>query len=197
VPKLLRPLAAKALTAGKYLNVVRGCVGDKTGRPGSFSTSRASAKRVVLVTSTAADGGADSCAMRTGTGQVKTGARHGGSDERERGDDEQNTHRHSGSRDRERGSKVDDDVLVIRLPPERRLHLEREGNDTHSLARAVEEAHAFSSRALLRLLEQQYGLSGHLQSLRRFFLLEHGDFFIQFMDIAEEVSTQLSGDGLL
>ena len=29
------------------------------------------------------------------------------------------------------------------------------------------------------LLEEQYNLSTHLRSLRRFFLLEHGDFFIQ------------------
>ena len=45
--------------------------------------------------------------------------------------------------------------------------------------------YTFSSRALLRLLEEQFGLSSHLKSLRRFFLLEHGDFFTQFMDTAE------------
>ncbi len=32
----------------------------------------------------------------------------------------------------------------------------------------------------------QTGLHSHLSSLSRFFLLEHGDFFIQFMDTAEE-----------
>jgi hypothetical protein len=36
-----------------------------------------------------------------------------------------------------------------------------------------------SREGLLRLLESGYGLSSHLSSLRRFFLLEHGDFFIQ------------------
>jgi hypothetical protein len=93
-----------------------------------------------------------------------------------------------------------DAALIIKLPEERKLSLESDGNDsgtgtgTHSLAHAVEEAYAFSSRALLRLLEQQYGLSGHLRSLRRFFLLEHGDFFIQFMDIADEVSSDRSVD---
>lgn len=52
--------------------------------------------------------------------------------------------------------------------------------------RAIESAHKFSSRALLRLLEDVYGLSSHLRSLRRYFLLENGDFFVQFMDTAEE-----------
>jgi gamma-tubulin complex component 2 len=51
---------------------------------------------------------------------------------------------------------------------------------------AVEDAYSYSSTALLKLLEGKYGLSVHLQSLRRFFLLENGDFFIQFMDIAQE-----------
>ena len=56
----------------------------------------------------------------------------------------------------------------------------------HALSEVVTEVYQFSSRALLRLLETQYRLSSHLRSLRRFFLLEHGDFFIQFMDTAAD-----------
>lgn len=125
------------------------------------------------------------------------------------------------------------------------MKFDLEGSGRSSLARAIEDAYQFSSRALLRfvrvcgsclahlswqtfllrsfvclfcltfdsyplhaqltlplthirththtlplslflcpphapsLLEEQYSLSSHLRSLRRFFLLEHGDFFIQ------------------
>lgn len=57
-------------------------------------------------------------------------------------------------------------------------------NGTATLASAVEEAYAYSSGVLLRVLEETYGVSSHLRSLRRFFLLETGDFFVQFMDAA-------------
>ena len=55
-----------------------------------------------------------------------------------------------------------------------------------SLIDAIDEAYEFSSATLLRLCEKKYNLYSHLKSLRRFFLLEHGDFFVQFMDTAEE-----------
>lgn len=53
-----------------------------------------------------------------------------------------------------------------------------------SLVSAVDEAYQFSSNTLLKILEEKYHLYSHLKSLRRFFLLEHGDFFVQFMDTA-------------
>lgn len=56
---------------------------------------------------------------------------------------------------------------------------------SNAISASVEAAHNFSSRALLRLLEDKYSLSDHFRSLRRFFLLEHGDFFVQFMDSSE------------
>jgi hypothetical protein len=55
-----------------------------------------------------------------------------------------------------------------------------------SVKLGVEQAYHYSSQQLLHLLTHSYHLQSHLQSLTRFFLLEHGDFFIQFMDIAEE-----------
>lgn len=54
-----------------------------------------------------------------------------------------------------------------------------------SLVQAVDRCYRFASTTLLQLLEHRFHLSTHLTSLRRFFLLEHGDFFIQFMDTAE------------
>ena len=162
VPKLLRPLAQKALTAGKYLNVVRDCVGDgdkdrSWGANGAPASSRPGARRkVLLVPATSASAGAE--------GQE------------------------------ERLAVAGADVLVITLPHERALHFDLDGSNAGqgtgtggtSLARAIEDAYQFSSRALLSLLEEQYCLRAHLRSLSRFFLLEHGDFFIQFMDIAED-----------
>lgn len=167
VPKLLRPLANKALIAGKYLNVVRGCVGEgevdreaggtRLGNAASSSSvthsgavSRLTKKRVVLVS------GGEGALGDIGRRGVAT------------------------------TSNQEEGVLVITLPYERCLKFHLEGSGRNSLARAIEEAHTFSSRALLSLLEEQYNLSAHLRSLSRFFLLEHGDFFIQFMDIAEE-----------
>jgi gamma-tubulin complex component 2 len=58
-------------------------------------------------------------------------------------------------------------------------------NNPEELHLSIDRCYRYSSHALLSLLEQQYSLSLHLRSLRRFFLLEHGDFFTQFMDIAQ------------
>lgn len=55
-----------------------------------------------------------------------------------------------------------------------------------SLISAIEEAYQFSSSVFLQLLEQKYNLRSHLKSLKRYFLLENGDFFIQFMDLTED-----------
>lgn len=53
------------------------------------------------------------------------------------------------------------------------------------LALSADRCYRLSSRALLKLLEQEHGLTAHLRSLRCYFLLEHGDFFTQFMDLAQ------------
>ena len=73
---------------------------------------------------------------------------------------------------------------ALQLPEERELRVDPDS--ISMLSRSVNDVYRFSSRALLRLLEENHGLSSHLRSLRRFFLLEHGDFFTQFMDVAEE-----------
>lgn len=109
IPKVFKNIASRALTAGKYLNVVKGCL--ETGLDGGLTS--------------------------------------------------------------------------LQLPIKRELVLDSEGSAI-ALAEVVEEAYVYSSRALLRLLEEGHGLFTHLKSLSRFFLLEHGDFFIQFMDTAEE-----------
>lgn len=70
------------------------------------------------------------------------------------------------------------------LPTVRKLQLSLEVADS-PLSQAIQEAYVLSSRALLKILDAR-GLRSHMISLRRFFLLEHGDFFTQFMDAAED-----------
>jgi gamma-tubulin complex component 2 len=69
------------------------------------------------------------------------------------------------------------------LPRRRQLFLGMDGST--ELMRIIEDAHLCSSRLLLRILMDRHGLITHITSLRRFMLLEHGDFFVQFMDMAE------------
>lgn len=120
VPSALRPHVGRALTAGKYLNVVRGCL----AAGGEDGGVRESPEALFL--------------------------------------------------------PVVDDALRTEC---RRMRLDADGSS--GVPRLIDAAYALSSRALLRLLEERHGLASHLATLRRFFLLEHGDFFIQFMDIAE------------
>ena len=81
-----------------------------------------------------------------------------------------------------RGCYKGDGALPLPEPHEFALH----PDSLHTLTEAVNAAYRFSSTALLRLLEDEYGMRSHLKSLQRFFLLSNGDFFVQFMDTADE-----------
>ena len=59
-------------------------------------------------------------------------------------------------------------------------------NNISDLLNDVDDRYKNSSRILLQLLEGVHKLSSHFRSLRRFFLLEYGDFLTQFTDIAAE-----------
>lgn len=63
------------------------------------------------------------------------------------------------------------------------LDLSHHNNTTLSL---IDASYTSSSAHLLRVLIHQHNLYGHLEALQRFFLLRQGDFFIHFMDLAEE-----------
>lgn len=140
-PRILKSHAHKALIAGKYLNVIRGCLASNN----YGSTTTGGAKK-------GAAGGADGSKYVTHSSSTALGPF---------------TDAH------------------WKLPEEKELPLSLEISD-NALSTEIEDAYLFSSRALLKLLEVNHKLSVHVQSLRRFFLLEHGDFFIQFMDTAEE-----------
>lgn len=50
----------------------------------------------------------------------------------------------------------------------------------------IENAYHFASNSLLSLLVNEKDLTGHLLSIKRYFLLQQGDFINMFMDVAEE-----------
>jgi gamma-tubulin complex component 2 len=70
------------------------------------------------------------------------------------------------------------------LPAPKVLTFDSDGGG--GLLRVIDEAHLNSSQLLLKILMEKHGLVSHMISLRRFMLLEHGDFFVQFMDMAEQ-----------
>jgi hypothetical protein len=47
----------------------------------------------------------------------------------------------------------------------------------------LENAYAFASKNLLDLLVKDRDLIGHLRSVKHYFLLDQGDFIVQFMDL--------------
>ena len=49
----------------------------------------------------------------------------------------------------------------------------------------LNKAHAFASKTLLDLLVKDRDLIGHLRSVKHYFLLDQGDFIVQFMDLCE------------
>lgn len=55
---------------------------------------------------------------------------------------------------------------------------------THSTC--IKKAYYHASQSLLQMLDKQYNLMGHITSVKRYFLLQQGDFITQFMDASEE-----------
>ncbi|XP_067000772.2 gamma-tubulin complex component 2 [Anabrus simplex] len=52
-------------------------------------------------------------------------------------------------------------------------------------AETIEEAYRFASKTLLELLMDENDLMGRLRSVKHYFLLDQGDFIVQFMDSCE------------
>ncbi len=54
----------------------------------------------------------------------------------------------------------------------------------------LEKAHDFASKTLLDLLVKDRDLIGHLRSVKHYFLLDQGDFIVQFLDLCEQELAQ-------
>ncbi|DAZ94676.1 TPA: hypothetical protein N0F65_002385 [Lagenidium giganteum] len=59
----------------------------------------------------------------------------------------------------------------------------------------IDRAHAYASQMLLDLFLKEHDLSNRLVSLKHYFLMDQGDFFVDFMDVAEE-ELKMSADKL-
>lgn len=165
IPMILRNHAVRALTAGKYLSVVKDCCG------------------VVIVvksdtTTTTSKKNNGNSISNYKTAVIYTVDNNNFSSSNNDTIDNNNNNISSSS-----SSNNTNTSSSLILPVQKKLHLSLEVTD-NNLSQAIEEAYVLSSRALLKVLDSK-GLRTHLQSLRRFFLLEHGDFFTQFMDSAE------------
>jgi gamma-tubulin complex component 2 len=66
--------------------------------------------------------------------------------------------------------------------------------DHRLYATVVDHAYGFASRELLNLLMGEKQLMARLRSIKRYFLLDQGDFFVHFMDIAEPQLKQARSD---
>lgn len=71
------------------------------------------------------------------------------------------------------------------MPPSESSKLTSFESDHHYLE-CVKIAYDFASSELLNLVKEKYGLIGKLRSMKRYFLLDQGDFLVHFMDIAME-----------
>jgi gamma-tubulin complex component 2 len=57
--------------------------------------------------------------------------------------------------------------------------------DEQNYVNIISDAYTFASKALLELIMDDNDLMGHLLSVKRYFLLQQGDFIVQFMDACE------------
>lgn len=55
---------------------------------------------------------------------------------------------------------------------------------------AIQKAYSFASKSLLELLLKEYDLMGRLKSVKHYFLMDQGDFIVQFMDSTEQELTK-------
>jgi len=60
----------------------------------------------------------------------------------------------------------------------------------HQYLECIKSAYDFASGELLTLMKDKYDLVGKLRSLKRYLLLDQGDFLVHFMDIAREELTK-------
>jgi len=81
------------------------------------------------------------------------------------------------------GETIENDVVDI---PFVSTTEEGEGGKRVNYDRIVSDAFEFASEKLLHLMMGPYALLDRLRSIKRYFLLDQGDFFVQFLDVAEE-----------
>ncbi|KAI8034722.1 gamma-tubulin complex component 2 homolog isoform X1 [Drosophila gunungcola] len=72
-----------------------------------------------------------------------------------------------------------------RVMPTQQMHLEFDPTSERHVT-VINDAYYFAARMLLDVLLTENDLMGHLQSVKRYLLLNQGDFSMQFMDACED-----------
>ncbi|KAG0715937.1 Gamma-tubulin complex component 2 [Chionoecetes opilio] len=67
---------------------------------------------------------------------------------------------------------------------------------TRSYGELIEKTYNFASQRILQLLMEEKDLMGRLRSIKHYFLLDQGDFIVQFMSLCEEELTKNIDDVL-
>ncbi|XP_077239980.1 gamma-tubulin complex component 2-like [Tasmannia lanceolata] len=73
----------------------------------------------------------------------------------------------------------------VQVPVSESSKLINFGSNHHYLE-CIKAAYDFASGELLNLIKEKYDLMGKLHSMKRYFLLDQGDFLVHFMDIARD-----------
>ncbi|XP_058108196.1 gamma-tubulin complex component 2-like isoform X7 [Magnolia sinica] len=73
----------------------------------------------------------------------------------------------------------------VQVPISENSKLTSFGSNHHYLE-CIKAAYDFASGELLNLIKEKYDLMGKLRSLKRYLLLDQGDFLVHFMDIARD-----------
>jgi gamma-tubulin complex component 2 len=89
------------------------------------------------------------------------------------------------------GAAVDEEDDLSKWSEKRKLQYD---NGERSNIDSIENAYHFSSKALLDLLLKDHQLLPRLRSLKHYFLVDQGDFFVHFMDAAEEELRRSTAD---
>jgi gamma-tubulin complex component 2 len=63
-------------------------------------------------------------------------------------------------------------------------------SDEQHYANMILDAYQFASKTLMEVIMEDNDLMGHLLSVKRYFLLQQGDFIVQFMDACEQELTK-------
>lgn len=58
--------------------------------------------------------------------------------------------------------------------------------DEQNYVSLINDAYTFASKACMELIMDDYDLMGHLLSVKRYFLLQQGDFIVQYLDACEQ-----------
>ncbi|XP_034491015.1 gamma-tubulin complex component 2 homolog [Drosophila innubila] len=74
--------------------------------------------------------------------------------------------------------------------PTKLIDLRYNPRDEQEHVKVINDAYVFSARMLLDVLLSDNDMMGHLQSVKRYFLLHQGDFIMEFMDACEDELTK-------